>query len=98
MNIIKSNGYMITFPIMWLIIAANDLAHGKTGEALLDAGLALVILLIPPILDWIRANAEKSEDNPFERLAESVDTLKQTFRDEVLKVADRLAKIIGGSK
>lgn len=98
MKILKSNGLLITFPIMWLIIAANDAAHGKLSEALLDVGLALLMLMIPPVLDRIRANAQKSEDNPFERLAESVEHLKQTVTNEVMKIVDWLAKRIEGTK
>lgn len=98
MKVIKSNGYLITFPLIWIVIAVNDAGKGKLGEALFDVGLAVLMLLIPHVIDRIRRDAQKAEDNPFMRLAESIDQLKLMVVSEVTKLIERAAKLLGGLK
>lgn len=98
MKIIKSNGLLITFPLVWLIIAVSDVVKGKPADAAFDVVLAVVLLMIPPLVDRIRRDAQKVEDNPFERLSDSVENLKQTIIDEFKKLIDQVAKLLGGSK
>ena len=85
-HVVKSNGLLITFPIMWLVIAFRDVTKGQFADAALEVGLALVMLAIPLIADRFR----QKSDNEIVEFGLAVDKIWQVIWDALPKWVQRL--------
>lgn len=84
-NVVKSNGLLITFPIMWLVIALRDATKGQFSDAALEVGLAVIMLAIPVFAKHWR----QKSDHEIVEFGIAVDNLWQAIYEALPKWIQR---------